>query len=130
MNMRGVSKAAGVAALVTALGLGAATNAFAWDSTWKTTGKKGQTTQTFKFKDSKKRFLHFGVTHNGKQKITAKAYKVVAGQGRKNDKLMQTLKAKDNGQSWMAPFKTYGKGSYYIVFDYSVKNKKAFGGVS
>jgi hypothetical protein len=128
--MRGVTKAAAVATLVTTLGLGSATNALAANGTWTTTGKKTQTTSTLKLKkELKKGFLHFGIAGNGKHKWTATSYRIVGKKGGKDDVKMQTVSDKDLNREKVAPFKKYPKGSYYIVFKYSVKGKKAFGGI-
>ncbi|BBC35694.1 hypothetical protein SGFS_069880 [Streptomyces graminofaciens] len=130
MNMGRIAKSAGVAAVVAALGLGASGEALAaasWNGTWKTTGKT-QTTAAKKVKKGK-HFLHFGINGGGKHTWTAKAYRVVGKKGGKDDVLMQTVKDKDLNREKVAPFKQYPAGSYYIVFNYSVKGKKAFGGI-
>ncbi|MCM2413300.1 hypothetical protein [Streptomyces sp. RKAG290] len=118
-----MSKVAGTTALAAAVTLGISGDAFAWQSTWKTTGKT-QTTKAHSVKKGK-HFLHFGIYGNGRTAFTAKAYKRAKGK----DPLIQTIKGKDNGTSWMADWKKYGKGDYYVVFNYKAKNKKAFGGI-
>ena len=95
--------------------------------------EKTQATGAHKMKAGKY-FLHFGVYGNGKHKVTAKVYRAVGKPDytkHHNDVLVQTTPraADDRGVSWMANPKKYAKGTYYIVFSYSVKGKKAFGGV-
>ncbi|TGB09249.1 hypothetical protein [Streptomyces sp. MZ04] len=98
-----------------------------WQDTWKTKGHKQVTAAHHVSKG--KHFLHFGIKGNGRHKYTAKAYRVVGGKGGSNDVLMQTVKDRDLNRSKMANWKKYPAGSYYIVFSYSVKGKKAFGGI-
>ena len=109
--------------MVVALGVGSAADAFAWQTKWTTSGK----TQTSKVGhvSKGKHFLHVGITGNGKSTFSARLYKKAKGK----DPLIQTLKGKDNGASWMANYQKLSAGTYYFTFNYPKKGKKAFGGV-
>lgn len=121
--MRKPTKAAAIAVMVAALGFGGAADAFAWQTHWKTSGKK-QTSKAAHVSKGK-HFLHVGVSGNGKTRFTAKLYKKVKGK----DPLIQTVKGKDSGQDWMGKYKKLSAGTYYFTFSYPKKGKKAFGGV-
>lgn len=123
MQARRASKTAVVAAMVAALGIGGAADAFAWQTNWTTSGKK-QTSKAAHVSKGK-HFLHVGVSSNGKTGFTAKLYKKAKGK----DPLVQTVHGKDNGQEWMGNYKKLSAGTYYFTFSYSKKGKKAFGGV-
>ncbi|MFJ9542602.1 hypothetical protein ACIRPX_35870 [Streptomyces sp. NPDC101225] len=131
-------KAAGSLVLAALIGFGTAGQSSAagyggsWQGEYETTGKT-QATGAHNMKAGTY-FLHFGVRGNGRHKVTAKVYRAVGRPDytkHHNDVLVQTTPraADDRGGSWMANPKRYAKGTYYIVFSYSVKGKKAFGGV-
>ncbi|MFE0105447.1 hypothetical protein [Streptomyces sp. NPDC059009] len=130
-HMGRIAKSAGVGAAVAALTLSATSEALAaggrWDDTWTT---KGRTQVTKAHHVSKgKHFLHFGVKGNGNRSFKAVAYRVVGKKGGGNDVAVQKVEWKDYGSERVADWKRYTAGKYYIKFKYSVKNKKAYGGI-
>ncbi|MFE0187288.1 hypothetical protein [Streptomyces sp. NPDC059008] len=130
MKASAIAKSAGVLSVAAALSLGAATSSFAadrWQDSWTTNG--GTQTTAAHHVSKGKHFLHMSIKGNGRHSFTAKAYKVVGGKGGGNDKLIQTIKWKDNFTEYMADWKNYSEGSYYLVFSYGVKGKKAYGGI-
>ncbi|MEU9441009.1 hypothetical protein AB0D42_08810 [Streptomyces sp. NPDC048304] len=128
MSSHAVAKAAAAMTLAGALAVGAGAEAFAsgatWMGSWTTTGRSGQKTEAHSVSKGQ-HFLHFGIKGNGAHGFTATVYKEAPGK----DPAIQTVKGKDKNVEYMAPWKSYSAGKYYIVFTYSVKGKKAFGGV-
>ncbi|KOV63338.1 hypothetical protein ADK64_21695 [Streptomyces sp. MMG1121] len=115
--------------LAGALAVGAGAEAFAssanWMGSWTTNGNgSGQKTGSHSVSKGQ-HFLHFGVKGNGARSFTATVYKEAPGK----DPAIQTVTGKDKNVEYMAPWKSYSAGKYYVVFTYSVKGKKAFGGV-
>ncbi|MGH4033929.1 hypothetical protein ACQB60_33920 [Actinomycetota bacterium Odt1-20B] len=130
-HMGRIAKTAGVGAAVAALALSASADAFAaggrWDTEWRTNGRT-QSTGLHKVNKGK-HFLHAGVKGNGNHRFKAVAYRAVGAKGGGNDIKVQTVTGKDEGAERVAAWKSYKAGKYYVVFKYSVKNKKAYGGI-
>ncbi|GAB2910836.1 MULTISPECIES: hypothetical protein [Streptomyces] len=93
-----------------------------WLDCWKT--KKGtQKSAAHKVKKGK-HFFHFGIKGNN-ARWTASVYKQVKGK----DPKVQSLKGKANGTETFAVGKSYGAGSYYIVWKYGKTGSLAYGGI-
>ncbi|QZY18263.1 hypothetical protein [Streptomyces decoyicus] len=129
MIKRRMAQTAAATAMAGTVALAGASDAFAWHGTWKTDGSRAQVITKAHHVKAGQKFLHFGIKGKGDHTFTARAYKVVPGKGGSNDRLVQQFKWKDTGSEYTAPFQKYTAGDYYLVLNYGLKGKKAYGGI-